>query len=907
VKCRWEALDKVFRPARRLPAAADNCTLARFMTKLTRVLLITALVAASTRSGAQMAGPSPLSDPQTVALTVPGGWIAAEARASAALQAGFPRTAISIYQEILFEPALPADARQRVILGRVTAWLDVGDVAAADKALQTYDGPRNSDYQLRAGLIAIGARRLPAAKAALAASKIDELSPAEKGWWYFLQASVADLDNDLERRNRAYEEAGKVAVTELQRARFALAQEQARMRSGQLNEAQVKMLRDNMERFQGTRFGYEALRAYAAALAGSGRASEAQSILQRQLAILPQSEKNVADQLRLVLGLVSGEGSQAGQQAFRQLLREGQKPETQRLALQLLTRGAKTLADRDLLRRDLTDLITTPVQNPIIEDLLLVRAQTELIDKQYALAYEDARALLERYQTSTLKAAALGVQLSVAWDLKRYRLVADVIVKLREIIPESRERAELGVLLAEAFFRSEDYKNAAYAYDAALREPPAVVSAGTLIFQRVLSDIRADQLDSAIKQLDEVAANPAFDPESRWQAEWNLTKQLQVAGRTKESYDRVNKLLQGGTKGVADELRIRLLWLQAKLSFDNDQPAVTLQQTEQLAALLQTNPKLEARLLGEVKATTQLLRAQALLKLDREDEGIAVLAKMRTDFVGTKAAEYSYLVQADHLTRKGDLTGAREVLISFVDNKTYAGSEYAPLALYEAALNLERQGLDRQLGEANDLLEQLNNKYPHDDLVFYSRLKQGDLFRKLNDFPTARHIYEFLVHDFNQHPDVLLAQLALADTLFAQGGNVNIEGAETIFERLRDLPSAPTDLRVEAGATWGFALMKRSQTGNAGERAQTMAKAQSVLWSVVNNFLLDPGQAPNLHAKGRFWLSRSLLELGQIHEDAGHLDEAQKAYQLIVDSKLGGSAQAKEKLSRYRLQEGSKP
>lgn len=882
------------------------------MTKFTRVLLITALMAAGARSFAQVAGPSPLADPQSVALTVPGSWIAAETRANTALQAGFPRTAISIYQEILFEPALPAEARHRAILGRVTAWLDVGDVAAADKALQSYDGPRNADYQLRAGLIAIAARRLSAAKAALAASKPEELPAADRGWWYFLQGSVADEEKDLDRRNRAYDEAAKAAVTELQRARFVLAQEQARLRAGQLSEAQIKIQRDNMERFQGTRFGYDALRVYAAALAGSGRASEAQSILQRQLAILPQSERNVADQLRLVLGLVSSEGSSARQQAFRQLLREGQKPETQRLALQLLTREAKTPPERDQLRRDLTELILTPVQNPIIEDLLLVRAQTELLDKQYASADEDARALLERYQTSTLKAAALGVRLSVAWDLKKYRTVTDVVVKLREITPAGRERAELGVLLAEAFFRSPDYKNAAYAYDAALREAPAVVPAGTLIFQRVLSDIRADQLDSAIKQLDEAAANPAFDPESRWQAEWNLTKQLQVAGRTKESYERVNKLLQGGTKGIADELKIRLFWLQAKLSFDNDQAALTLQQTEQLAALLQTNPKLEARLLNEVKATTQLLRAQALLKLDREDDGIAVLSKMRTDFTGTKAAEYSYLVQADHLTRKGDMAGAQVVLISFVDNKTYAGSEYAPLALYEAALILERQGLERQLHEAYGLLEQLNSNYPKDDLVFFSRLKQGDLLRKLNDFPAALRIYEFLDHDYSQHPSVLLAQLAKADTLFAlggQGGNVvNLESAETIFERLRDLPSAPVDLRAEAGATWGFALLRRSQVAaNPTERDQTIAKAQAVLWSVVNSFLLDPGQAPNLHAKGRFWVSRSLLELGQSHEDAGHLDEAQKAYQLIVDSKLGGSAQAKEKLSRYRLQERTKP
>ena len=69
--------------------------------------------------------------------------------------------------------------------------------------------------------------------------------------------------------------------------------------------------------------------------------AEAQTLLQRQLAVMPVSERNVTDQLRLVLGLVSGEGSLASQQAFLQLLRDGQKPETQRLALQLLTHAAQ--------------------------------------------------------------------------------------------------------------------------------------------------------------------------------------------------------------------------------------------------------------------------------------------------------------------------------------------------------------------------------------------------------------------------------------------------------------------------------------------------------------------------------------------------------------------------------------
>lgn len=848
---------------------------------------------------AQVAGPSPLVSDQATAQLVPGGWMVAEGRANAALQTGFPATAAGIYRELLRDPALPTETKHRVTLALVTALLDAGELAAAESALQGYNGPRNTSYHLRAGLLAATGRRSAQAKSALAAGKIDELPVADRGWWFFLQAIAADAEGDIVQANNFYDQAVRAAVADLQRARFVLGQEQSRLRTGQVNEAQLATLRGNMERFQGQRTGYTYVRTYAAALAGLGRAAEAQAVLQRQLAVLPPTERDAADQLGLMLGLIASEGSVAGRQAFKQLLRDGQRPDTQRLALQLLARGAKTTAEREQLRRDLSELIGAPTQNAIIADLMLARAQTALLDKAYAPAEEDARALLERYPGSALKAAALGVRLAVAWDLKRYRTAADLIAQLRTVIAEGRERAELGVLLAEAFFRSEDYKNAAAAYAAALHERPAVVPAGTLIFQRVLADIRADQLDAAAQQLDEAAATAGFDAVSRWQAEWNLVKEMQVRDQSAAAYARVERLLAAGAQGVPAELRIRLMWLRAKLSFDNSKPETTLQQTDELLALLLKGGPTDAALRTEVTSTAQLLKAQALFALNRDTEGGALFDKLRADHRTTAAAQFSYLVQAGHLTQRGDMAGAQRVLISFVDTAEYRQSEYAPLALYEAALNLERQGLDRQLEEANKLLERLVNTYPRDELVFYARLKQGDLLRKLNFFPQARQVYEDLINNSGLHPDVLLAQLALADSLFAQGANsiVNYESAAAIFERLRDLPSAPVDLRVEAGFKWGYALAKRAQP----------AKAQTVFWSVVDAFLLDAAQAAKLGAKGRYWISRALLELGQIHEDAGRLDEAQRAYRLIVDYKLGGATQAQAKLARFGVAGGTKP
>ena len=873
------------------------CTLnPLIMMKLARLLSLS-LGLTIAQADAQVAGPSPLVSEHATAQLVPGGWIVAEGRANAALQSGFPATAAAGYRDMLRDPALPTDTKQRVTLALVSALLDAGELAAAETALQGYSGPRNTSYHLRAGLLAATSRHIAQAKAALAGGRIDELSPTDRGWWFFLQAIVADADGEIAQANNHYDLALRAAVSELQRARFVLGQEQSRLRAEKASEAQLATLRGNMERFQGQRTGYTYVRTYAAALAGLGRATEAQAVLQRQLAVLPPTERDAADQLGLMLGLIAGEGSVAGRAAFSQLLRDGQRPETQRLSLQLLARGAKTPAERERLRRELGELIGAPTQNAIIEDLMLTRAQAALLDKAYAPAEEDARALLERYPGSRLKAAALGVRLAVAWDLKRYRAAADLIAQLRVMIGEGRERAELGVLLAEAFFRSEDYKNAAAAYAAALHELPAVVPAGTLIFQRVLADIRADQLDSAARQLDEAANTPGFDAVSRWQAEWNLVKEMDVREQSAAAYARVERLLSGGAQGVPEELRIRLMWLRAKLSFDNSKHDTTLQQTDELLALLQSGGLADGTLRTDVTSTAQLLKAQALLALNHDAEGVALLDRLRADHRATAAAQHSYLVQAGHLTKRGDLAGAQRVLIGFVDE--YKASDYAPLALYEAALNLERQGLDRHLEEANKLLERLVNTYPRDELVFYARLKQGDLLRKLNYFPQARQVYEDLINNSGLHPDVLLAQLALADSLFAQGANsvVNYESAAAIFERLRDLPSAPVDLRVEAGFKWGYALAQRAQPG----------KALTVFWSVVDAFLLDAAPAAKLGAKGRYWISRTLLELGQIHEDAGRLDEAQRAYRLIVDHKLSGAAQAQAKLARFGAIGGTKP
>lgn len=831
-----------------------------------------------------------------------GALIVAERSGQRALEAGFPVTAATIFREVLGRPGLDAGARQRVTLALVAALLDAGELAEAGTLLGAYEGPKTASYRLRAGLLAAHGRQWAAVRAVLAEARAEELGPAELGWWHYLRAVLADAENNLEVRRAEFAAALAAAVSEAQRAQFQMAQELVLLRVEQTSEAQLAVFRANMEKFAGQPTGYEATRFYAAALSLAGQRGEAIAVLQRALAVMPPAEQRTANQFQLLLGYIAGEGSEQGRRAFGELVRRAVIPEAQRTALYLLARGATTRPLRDLLRRDLSQLLAGAAPHPIIEDLLLVRAELALVDREYAAAEEDARLLLERFPASPLRPAALGTRLSVAWELRRYRTAADVAVQLRALLPGGRERSELGVLLAEAFFRSEDFRSAAAAYEAALREAPAVEPAGTLIFQRVLAEIRADQLATAAALLDEAAANPAFDPVNRWQAEWNLAKEMQVRGQSAEAYARVDRLVTGDAREVAPELRIRLQWLRAKLSFDNGQPDATLTLADAIIAEVRAGAGLDGPTREVIASNAMLLKAQALFARERDEEGVATLEELRRAFGGTEAAVYSYLVQAGRLAERGELARAQATLTRLADENPR--SEFAPQALFDAALNAERQGLERNLQEANNLLDRISRDYPSDPLRFRALLKQGDLLRKMNDFTAARQAYEFALNNYSQHPDALQAQLALADTLFALGaGSVsNRESAAAMYERLRDLAAAPVDLRVEAGFKWGYALATRKLAAKPGTTADggDDARAIAILWSVVDGFLLDNAMAARLGATGRYWMAKTLLELGQLHEGRGSVAEAQRAYQLVVDRRLWGAAQARAKLERFR-------
>ncbi len=821
--------------------------------------------------------------------------------AQRALEMGFPSLAIQQLDGLIASPGLTAVQRNALLLDRVTALLDDNRVSEAEQTLQRYTGNQTAAYHLRAALVAGRMRRFEILRAELAAFRPDELTDLDRGWYYFLQGIAAESGSDFGRAAQYYQQAVDAAGSSVQKARFVLAREQSHLALGEASDAQVASYRQNMERYAGRALGYRAVSDLAIALNTRGDRSGAISVLQTQLQNLPREQRLVNDEWMLLLGLIAGPSEGTGRNALRNLLTSGNDREKQRVALQLLSRNATEPGRREEFQAKLDELIALPKPHPLLEELLLFRAQLALTDRKegqanVTRAEEDVTQLLQRFPGSQLKAFAYGILTNAAWERGQYRNAANLATKSREQVPPppKETRARLGLLVAEAYFRSKDFGNASDAYRAALEDLPPDIPAGKVIFQQVLSEINAGRPEQAAILLDTRSSDSRFDAENRWQAEWNLARALQAEGRGSLAYGRLNQLLDIASEvaSIPPELRARMRWLQARLSFDvgESQRTLTLAET-----LLLNLDNLDPALRADVASTTLLLQVQAIFAINQDapsDQATGLLKRLRAEYPISDAAVYSYIFEADAAARKGQLVEAQRGLTSLADN--FPKSPYAPYALYQAAGYAEQRAQEKFYREANDLIERLVSRYPDSDLVFYARLKQGHLMRKLSDFGRAQQVYADLDNTpaFSQHPGMPAVQLALADTHAMQAANdpAHLEAAHRIYERLLDLPSAPIALRVEAGYKFGLSLSLHGQTDRALR-----------VWGSVMKFL-DP-KTPTVKtfgSEGRYWLSRCLLQFAELLVREMKLDQAREAYDLILRAGLPGASLAQDGIARLQ-------
>ena len=836
------------------------------------------------QTGATLFAPVPLAPPPADS----GALIVSEESARRALALGFASAAAAQAVRLLDRASSGSEAHDAAALILCTARLELGDEAGAVRALAEHSAPAAPAHRLRAGLIAAREARWPAAQAELALLRSEFLPEEERAWFWLLQGMTAEGLREATKAGEAYDQAVAAAVSDWQRARLRLTRERLRLEQGAGTETQAAALREQAERYAGRGVATDYAVQYAVALTLLGRGEQAVAYLQAHLNLLPEANAGARDDVRLMLGLIAGPSQVAGRSALEQLLGGGADAGKRRMALHLLAEGAVTSEARQRLRRTLDELLAPVAAHPLTEELLLVRAELALGDQDYGRAESDAKALLARFSASPLRSRALTQLATVAWELRRFRTAADYAGQAAVVAADAEEVAALRLLSAEASYRAQDYAAAAAAYAAVTDAPPAGTTPAAVMFQRVLSEVDGGRLVDAARLLDRLGGDLRLDPLTRWQAEWNLARALQAAGQPEVALDRLAALAaEPAASARPAELRARLAWLRARLAQDAGRQAEALELARALESGL---AEVEAGLAREVAGLARLVEAEALFGLGRGVEAVARLKELRANEPGTDAMVQSFLVEADYQARAGNLVEAQGLLIRFADD--YRDHPNADYAIFQAALNAERRGEEAYYREAYVLLEErLVRPHPRSELFFAARLKQGDLLRRLGDFAAAQQIYESLVNQFSQHPDVLSAQIALADCHRAQAAQEvsHFESAITLLERLRDLADAPADLRAEAGFKLGDMLATRD-----------VGEALAAWWPVVDALLVDRAQAARLGDPGRYWLGRLLARMAGVLEEAGRPDEAGEAWRMIVDRGLPGAVLARARLAGGR-------
>jgi hypothetical protein len=97
----------------------------------------------------------------------------------------------------------------------------------------------------------------------------------------------------------------------------------------------------------------------------------------------------------------------------------------------------------------------------------------------------------------------------------------------------------------------------------------------------------------------------------------------------------------------------------------------------------------------------------------------------------------------------------------------------------------------------------------------------------------------------------------------------------------------PPDFRAEAAFKWAYGLDRDGQA----------QRARDAYWLALNRFT-GAEEGSLLGARGRYWVSRSAVELGQLLENAQDFSGARSVYQLMLRSNLPGEALARARLAR---------
>lgn len=840
---------------------------------------------------------TPLTDKEAPTTQQRFSWQSSYEAAEQAMQAGLYRLAARLYTQArdLSEPQ--SEAAQQASLRLAFALINQGKVDEASLVIDTLSRREDSAYYLCLTLLSQMDNRFEDAQKSLDQINPETLSRSELPWFYLVSARAYEARGEFEQSLSALKQARELARNTTEESNFELLIYRHHILHGQVDENILEVLKRNSETFRGQDAGFTFAREYAIALHKKGQTKQALDMLEQQRTLARGRNTEDESILLLLIAAIGDPKSSQVRTALEELIRNGRGRLWQRMGLTLLMGNSELSSSSDALVQFLSSLIqtapdkpTTP--HPIIDELLLARARLLFNQNKLDEAAQDAQILIEQYPGSSIRQDALKIQAAIALSRSppQYRTAANFFNQVRSELTDNEARVRLTMLIGDCYFLNEDFANAAEFYGQVLQIPANEDISKIALFQQVLSNIRNSDLESAEKNLDLWMMSRTNDSLLVWQAHWNYMDALNRAGKREQALKRAVNLLDKHLSRIPSELELRLMWLKARLSIDTPEVRSVPKIADDILALINRlkDKDLQSSERAIIASNTLLLKGQALIKMQQTDQAWETFQTLRTSLADTPPAIRSYIDEARYHLEQGNLIEAQQRFIQLSDR--YPQSEYAPIALYEAALVAEQQGLQRTYEESVAILERLLNNYPKSEIAFYARLKQGDILRKLNNFGSARSRYEELLRNYPDHPRRDDVEMALAYTLLGQARNdpSRVSSSIVTFERLFDLPNLAPEMRIEAGFQWASALKTLNET----------MRAEEIYWQTLTRFLLEPPEPYTLGTTGRYWLARTAFELADIYEKQNRIQEAMRVFSLILEYQLPGINTAQSRMQR---------
>lgn len=606
----------------------------------------------------------------------------------------------------------------------------------------------------------------------------------------------------------------------------------------------------------------------------------------------------------LLQALFYKSGSRSRIKLMEDLLSYAQDDLVLRSALYHLANDAKFQLDD--LEKLLTKLIQRDQPHPVLGRLYYMRSHIHLYKAEAARKANDFSLLTQFLEAAEADARFIMEQLpgvdqlqevyrilAYAALLKKqphYRAAADYFSKFQNQMADSSKAAELNQLIGDCYYLNRDYQNALDYYALALNHSKSQQDRGQLFLRWSRSFLHLEPNVDALEQLDAWAELIKLQSELRWRVEWNVAQYAIHKGYYSVALLRTRQRIQAPTEGpVSTILDVQLHWMEVYLSFLTRDLEQLASRIEALLLRIHSLPvaALPANQADQLVSELKLLLARTFLSTGNEVAAMPLLKDLRSSHASSEAVQRSYWIEAEWYAQELQFELAQSKILELAD--AFPNSQIAFDAIFKAALYCEKRGVEYFL-EAIQLHEDFIQRYPRNQWVFHARMRQGDLLRKLNDFAGAQLIYQNLNYSHPEHPFRYLAELARADCLLALAGDQPkaYQDALLVLEGLIDLPQLPLDAQAEVGYKWGITLLKQ-------ERRE---EALKVFTQMLGRLLLSDSASESFMDRGRYWLSRTLLEMGKLLKAMGDLDAAQRIYQKLIAYNLPGRAYAQDLLSR---------